>query len=279
MRRRVMSDPDIVIHPAAVVQSGARLASGVDIGPYCVIGPDVELGRNVKLEAHVSICGHTRIGDDCRFAPFTSIGTAPQDVGYKGEPTRVEIGAGNVFKEFITVHRATVKGGGVTRIGDRNYFMAYSHIAHDCLIGNETIFTNAATLGGHVEVGDYAVMGAFSGVHQFCRIGRYAFIGGFTVLTQDIPPFIRVAGMRPTHIYGLNTVGLRRRGFSKERVGALSDMIKILFFSDLNTTQAADRIAKDFPPGEDRDELLTFLGSSKRGIIKKTGGRWDPESE
>lgn len=274
-----MSDPDIFLHPTAVVQSGAGLEAGVHIGPYCVVGPDVVLGRNVRLEAHVSISGHTRVGDDCRFAPFTSIGTAPQDIGYKDEPTRVDIGEANIFKEFITVHRGTVKGGGVTRIGDRNYFMAYSHIAHDCLVGSETIFTNAATLGGHVEVGDYAVMGAFSGVHQFCRIGRYAFIGGFTVLTQDVPPFIRVAGMRPTHIYGLNAVGLRRRGFTRERVGVLSDMIKILFYSDLNTRQAADRIAATFPPGEDRDELLAFLRFSKRGIIKKAGAGWDSESE
>lgn len=274
-----MSDPDISIHPSAVVHPGARLEAGVHVGPYCIVGSDVVLGRNVRLEGHVSITGCTRIGEDCRFAPFTSIGTEPQDTGYKDEPTRVDIGAANVFKEFITVHRGTVKGGGVTRIGDRNTFMAYSHIAHDCLIGNETVFTNAATLGGHVEVGDYAVMGAFSGVHQFCRIGRHAFIGGFTVLTQDIPPFIRVAGMRPTHIYGLNAVGLRRRGYSRERIRALSEMIKILFYSDLNTRQAAARIETSFPPGEDRDELLTFLRSSKRGIIKKADSRWDPGSE
>jgi UDP-N-acetylglucosamine acyltransferase len=275
-----MSGPDVVVHPAAVVQSGARLESGVHIGPYCVDRARCPIGPECQVRGP---CFNLRVtpgsGTIAASPPSPPSERRPRTSDTKDEPTRVDIGAGNVFKEFITVHRATVKGGGVTRIGDRNYFMAYSHIAHDCLIGNETIFTNAATLGGHVEVGDYAVMGAFSGVHQFCRIGRYAFIGGFTVLTQDIPPFIRVAGMRPTHIYGLNAVGLRRRGFSKERVGALSDMIKILFFSDLNTTQAADRIAKDFPPGEDRDELLTFLGSSKRGIIKKAGGRWDPESE
>ncbi len=274
-----MSADDVSIHPTAVVHPGARLDPGVWIGPGCVVGEAAVLGRNTRLESHVSVLGLTEIGPDCRFAPFTSIGTEPQDVGYKGDPTRVLIGAGNIFKEFITVNRGTVKGGGVTRIGDRNFFMAYSHVAHDCRVGNETIFTNNVTLGGHVVVGDFAVLSGFTGVHQFCRIGRYAFTGGFTVITQDLPPFCKVAGMRPVKVYGLNGIGLRRRGFSAERIRALRDMIKILFFSDLNTTQALEKIESAFPPGEDRDELLEFIRTSKRGFHKKTAGKWETDSE
>jgi UDP-N-acetylglucosamine acyltransferase len=274
-----MSAPEVVIHPAATVHPKAELDAGVRIGPDCVVGPDVRLGKNTFLESHVSIIGTTEVGADCRFAPFVSIGSEPQDLGYKDDPTVVRIGDGNVFKEFVTVHRGTVKGGGVTRIGDRNFLMAYTHIAHDCQVGNEIVFTNNATLAGHVVVQDYAMLSAFTGVHQFCRIGRYAFSGGFTVITQDLPPFCKVAGMRPVRIYGLNSVCLRRRGFSSERVRVLRDMIKVLFFSSLNTTQALERIEASFPPGEDRDELVGFVRSSRRGIIKKASEKWDSESE
>jgi len=274
-----MSAHDITIHPTATVHPEARLDSGVWIGPNCVIGEKVSLGRNTRLESNVSIIGLTEVGADCRFAPFSSIGTEPQDTGYKGDETVVRIGDGNIFKEFITVHRGTAKGGGLTRIGDRNYFMAYVHIAHDSQVGNEVIFTNNATLGGHVVVQDFAYLSAFAGVHQFCRIGRYAFIGGFTVVTQDVLPFMKVAGMRPIKIYGLNGIGLRRRGFSNERIHALRDMIKILCFSDLNTTQAVEKIEASYPPGEDRDELIGFIRSSKRGIIKKTVEPWETDSE
>ncbi len=274
-----MGSPDVVIHPAATVHPKAELDAGVRVGPACVVGPDVRLGKNTVLESHVSIIGTTEVGADCRFAPFVSVGTEPQDLGYKDDPTMVRIGDGNVFKEFVSVNRGTVKGGGVTRIGDRNFVMAYTHIAHDCQVGNEIVFTNNATLAGHVVVQDYAMLSAFTGVHQFCRIGRYAFTGGFTVITQDLPPFCKVAGMRPVRIYGLNSVGLRRRGFSAERVRALRNMIKILFYSDLNTTQALERIEASFPPGEDRDELVGFVRSSRRGIIKKASEKWDSESE
>lgn len=274
-----MGSPDVVIHPAATVHPKAQLDAGVRVGPGCVLGPDVRLGKNTFLESHVSIIGMTEVGADCRFAPFVSIGTEPQDLGYKDDPTVVRIGDGNIFKEFVTVNRGTVKGGGVTRIGDRNFLMAYTHIAHDCQVGDEIVFTNNVTLAGHVVVQDYAMLSAFTGIHQFCRIGRYAFSGGFTVITQDLPPFCKVAGMRPVRIYGLNSVGLRRRGFSAERVRALRDMIKILFFSDLNTTQALERIEASFPPGEDRDELVGFVRSSRRGIIKKASEKWDNDSE
>ena len=274
-----MDRPDVVIHPAAAVDPRAELAHGVWIGPGCVVGGDVRLGPNTRLESHVSLAGRTEIGADNRFAPFVSIGGEPQDLGYKGDPTGVRIGDGNVFKEFVTVHRGTVKGGGTTRIGDRNFLMAYTHIAHDCQVGSEIVFTNAATLAGHVVVQDFAMLSAFTGVHQFCRIGRFAFTGGFSVITQDVPPFCKVAGMRPVHIYGLNGVGLRRRGFSADRVRDLKAMLKLLFFSGLNTSQAMERIEASFPPGEDRDELLDFIRSSRRGIIRKASESWDSESE
>ena len=274
-----MGDPETTIHPSASVHPKANLDSGVWVGPGCVIGEDVTIGRNTRLEAHVSLLGWTDIGADNRFAPFTSIGTDPQDVGYRGEATRVRIGDGNVFKEFITVHRGTVKGAGVTRIGDRNYLMAYTHIGHDCRVGSEIVFINNSTLGGHVVVGDFAVLSGFTGVHQFCRIGRYAFTGGFTVVPQDVPPFCKVSGMRPAKIYGLNAIGLRRRGFTAERIRALKEMVKILFFSDLNTTQALERIESSLPSGEDRDELVGFVRAAKRGIIKKAAGQWEIDSE
>ena len=274
-----MRSDEVFIHPLAAVHPKARLGAGVWIGPGCVVGENVGLGRNTRLESNVSIIGSTEVGADCRFAPFTSVGTEPQDIGYKGDDTLVAIGDGNIFKECCTVNRGTVKGGGITRIGARNYFMAYSHIAHDCLVGNEVIFTNNATLGGHVVVQDFVYLSGFTGVHQFCRIGKYAFVGGFTVVTQDVPPFVKVAGMRPIKFYGLNSIGLRRRGFSNERIHSLSDMIKILFYSDLNTTQALDKILASFPPGEDREDLIGFIQASKRGIVKKMAEKWETESE
>lgn len=274
-----MAGTDVFVHPTAVVHPGARLDAGVRVGPYCVIGEGVSIGRNTRLESHVSLLGTTEVGSDCRFAPFVSVGTEPQDLGFQDEPTRVKIGNGNVLKEFVTVNRATVKGGGLTLVGDRNYLMAYTHIAHDNRIGSDIIFTNGATLAGHVTVGDFAVLGGFTGVHQFCRIGRFSFTGGFTVITQDLPPFLKVAGMRPPRIFGINAVGLRRRGFGRERIDALRRMIRILCFSDLNTTQAVSRIEAEFPAGPDRDELLEFVRTSKRGILKKTAGSWDESSE
>jgi UDP-N-acetylglucosamine acyltransferase len=273
-----MSLADVSIHPQAVVHARAEIGPGVFVGPGCVIGETVSIGKDTRLEANVHIAGRVRIGEDCRFSPFSAIGGEPQDTGYKGEDTEVVIGDRNIFREFVTVHRGTAKGGGTTTVGCDNYFMAYSHIAHDCRVGQQTIFTNAATLGGHVTVGDYASVGAFSAVHQFCRVGKYAFIGGFSVILQDVLPFLRVAGMRPVLLYGLNSVGLRRRGFSRERLGTLRDMFKILFYSNLNTTQAVERIKSLFPPQQDREEIIGFIESSSRGIIKKAAPTWDSES-
>ncbi len=274
-----MSKGEVFIHPTSTVHPQAQLDQGVWIGPNCFIGQKVTIHRNTRLDANLYIDGRTEIGEGCRFSPYSVIGTEPQDVGYRGEDTLVKIGSRNVFREFITIHRGTEKGGGETTIGDDNYFMAYSHIAHDCRVGHGTVFTNAATLGGHVSVDDFATISAFSAVHQFCRVGKYAYVGGFTVLTQDVLPFCRVAGMRPVLIYGLNAIGLRRRGFTRERLTVLREIFKIIFYSDLNTTQAVEKISELFPSHEDRDEILSFIRSSKRGIIKKASPQWENESE
>jgi UDP-N-acetylglucosamine acyltransferase len=274
-----MPGDEAAVHPAAVVHPGARLAAGVEVGPYCVIGEHVTVGPKTRFEAHVYVGGWTSIGAENRFSPGATIGTEPQDIGYKGEPTRVEIGDRNVFREYITIHRATIKEERLTRIGDDNYFMAYSHVGHDGRVGNGTLFLHGATLGGHVHVGDFVTVGAWSAVHQFCRLGRYSFMGGGSMITQDVVPFSRVAGQRPPRFLGLNLVGLRRRGFSRERISALKEMFRILFYSDLNTTQGLERIEAEVPPGPDRDELAAFVRASKRGIVKKTAGPWDSDSE
>jgi UDP-N-acetylglucosamine acyltransferase len=272
-----MSANDVAVDPTAVVRPGARLEAGVRVGPCCVVGEHVVLGLNTRLESHVHLTGWTEIGADNRFSPFVSVGTEPQDVGYKGEETRIRIGDRNVFREFVTVHRATVKEHRLTSIGSDNYFMAYAHVAHDCRVGDRTIFLHQGTLGGHVAVGDCATVGALSGIHQFCRIGRFAFIGGGSMITQDVLPFCRVAGQRPTRVLGLNTVGLRRSGFSNARISALKDIYKLFFFSGLNTAQSVARIEAECPPGEDREEILRFVGSAKRGIVKKASDAWDSE--
>jgi UDP-N-acetylglucosamine acyltransferase len=265
------------IHSTAVVHPGARIAPEAEIGPYCVIDEQVVIGPRTRLEAHVRIIGRTEIGADNRISAFVAIGGEPQDVGYKGEPTRVVIGDRNIFREFVTVHRATIKQDRVTIIGNDNYFMAYSHVAHDCRVGNRTIFLHGATLGGHVEIGDSALVGAMSGVHQFCRVGRFSFMGGGSMITQDVLPFCRVTGQRPTRVIGLNVVGLRRNGFPRERVEAIKGIFKTLLYEGLNTTQALERIEAETPPSEDRQEILAFVRSAKRGIVKKTADAWDRE--
>jgi len=273
-----MSRNEVFIHSTATVHPKARLDSGVWIGPYSLIGGKVAIHKDTRIDAHVCIDGLTEIGESCQFSTFSSIGTAPQDVDYQGEETLVKIGERNIFREFITVNRGTVKGGGKTVIGNDNYFMACSHVGHDCFVGNEIVFINAATLAGHVTVDDYVTVGAFSGVHQFCRVGKYSFIGGYSVIVQDVLPFCRVAGARPTHIYGLNAIGLRRKGFKRERLKALREMFRIIFYSDLNTSQALEKIEKEMPVGEDRDEIINFIRASERGLIKKTAEKWEEES-
>jgi UDP-N-acetylglucosamine acyltransferase len=256
------------IHPTAVIDPRARIASSCRIGPHCVIGPDVEIGDACHLVSHVAIEGPTKIGADNGFFPFCSIGMAPQDLTYAGEPTRLEIGDHNEIREFVTINRGTVKGGGLTRIGSHSLIMAYVHIAHDCFIGNHVIMANAATLGGHITVEDWASVGALCPIHQFVRIGTHSYIGGGTTITRDVLPFSKTAAERNTHAFGMNAVGLERRGFSAERIQKLHHAFRVLLASKLNTSQALEKLKSESDRGEDVDLLVRFIEESNRGVIK-----------
>jgi UDP-N-acetylglucosamine acyltransferase len=256
------------VHPTAIVDPGAKIHPSCKIGPYCTVGCDVELGENCELISHVVIDGPSRIGARNRFFPFSSIGLGPQDLSYKGEPTRLEMGDDNVVREFVTINRGTVKGGGLTKIGSHALIMAYTHIAHDCVIGDHVILANAATLGGHVVVEDWATVGALCPVHHFVRIGAHAFIGGGTTITRDVLPFSKTAAERGTHAYGLNAVGLERRGFSKERVRKIHHAYKVLLASKLNTSQALEKLKLEADRGKDVELLIRFVEASERGVIK-----------
>lgn len=239
----------------------------VTIGPYAIVGPGVSLGPGCRVGAHANVEGPATLGPRCRLFPFSSIGTPPQDLKFRGEATRLVVGADNTFREFVTVNRGTAGGGGVTTLGAGNLFMAYAHVAHDCTVGSHTVFANAATLAGHVHVEDHATVGAFSGVHQFCRVGRHAFIGGYTVVTQDALPFVKTVGNR-AEAFGINTVGLERKGFPPETIQALKRAYRLLCRSNLNTAQAAERIETELADVEECRYLLTFLRSSSRGVVK-----------
>ena len=252
------------IHPTAIVHPDARIGAGTVVGPYVTIGARVSIGKNCRIGASTVIDGVTDIGEANEIFPMASIGLVPQDLKFSGEPTRVVIGDRNVIREFVTIHRGTAGGGGVTTIGHHNLLMAYTHIAHDCHIGNHTIFANAATLAGHVLVEDYSSIGAFSGVHQFCRVGRHAFIGGYSVVTRDALPFIKTVGNR-ARIYGVNTIGLIRRGFSQDSIAQLRRAYRYLLHS--NTSRALAQIERD--SGLHSPEvryMLEFIRSSKRGV-------------
>jgi UDP-N-acetylglucosamine acyltransferase len=255
------------IDPTAIVHSQARIGRGSRIGPHALIGPHVTIGENCRIGASAVVEGWTHIGDDTEIFPFASIGLIPQDLKFQGEETTLTIGRRNIFREFVTVHRGTRGGGGVTQIGDRNVFMAYVHIAHDCHVGNDTIFGNLATLGGHVTVEDYANISAGSAVHQFCRVGRHAFIGGYSVVTKDALPYARTVGNR-ARIYDLNTKGLDRRGFSPELIGRLKRAFRYLLQSKLNASRALAQIEKDRTLAcPEVQYLVDFIRSSKRGVI------------
>ncbi len=256
------------IHSTAIIDPTAKVHPSCKIGPYCVIGADVELGKGCHLVSHVVVEGPSKIGADNGFFPFSSIGLAPQDISYAGEPTRLEIGDHNEIREFVTINRGTVKGGGLTRIGNYNLIMAYTHIAHDCQVGSHIIMANAATLGGHVIVEDWATVGALCPVHHFVRIGMYSFIGGGTTVTRDVLPFSKTAAERGTHAYGLNAVGLERRGFTKERIKKLHHAYRLLLASKLNTSQAIEKLRAEADRGEDVDMLIRFIESSERGVVK-----------
>jgi UDP-N-acetylglucosamine acyltransferase len=261
------------VHPSANVHPRAVIGAGTSIGPNATIGANVSIGAGCKIGASAVVDGWTEIGDGTEVYPFASIGLAPQDLKYKGEPTRLVIGKRNVFREFVTIHRGTAGGGGVTQIGDHNVFMAYVHVAHDCHVGHHTIFGNMATLGGHVHVGDYANISAGSGVHQFCRVGRYAFIGGYSVVTKDALPYARTVGNR-ARIYGLNTIGLIRRGFSSDTVTRLKRSFRYLLQSKLNTTGALQQIEADATLAcADVQYLVDFIRQSERGVILRRATR------
>jgi UDP-N-acetylglucosamine acyltransferase len=256
------------VHPTAVVDPAAKVPSSCEIGPYCVIGPNVELGEHCELISHVVIEGPSKIAARNKFFPFSSIGLAPQDLSYKGEPTRLEMGDDNVIREFVTINRGTVKGGGLTKIGSHILVMAYCHIAHDCAVGDHVIMANGATLGGHVIVEEWATVGALCPVHHFVRVGAHAFIGGGTTITRDVLPFSKTAAERGTRAYGVNAVGLERHGFSKERIAKIHHAYKLLLASKLNTSQALEKLKSEPERGEDVEMLIRFVESSERGVIK-----------
>lgn len=257
-----------MIHPTAIVDPGATVPASCHIGPYCVIGPNVELGENCRLLSHVCVEGPTKIGSDNSIFPYAAIGMAPQDVTYRGEATRLEIGDHNEIREYVTLNRGTVKGGGLTKIGSHLLIMAYTHVGHDCIIGDHVMLVNGATLGGHVIVEDWAVVGALCPVHQFVRIGAHSYVGGGTTITQDVLPFSMTSAARETHAYGMNKVGLQRRGFSPERIARIHHAYKILLASKRNTSQALEKLKSEADRSEDVEMLIRFIESSERGIIK-----------
>jgi UDP-N-acetylglucosamine acyltransferase len=258
----------VSIHPTAIVDSHSRIADTAEIGPYCIIGPDVEIGAGTSLKAHVYIEGPTSIGEQNIFYPYSSVGVAPQDLKYQGERSETRIGSRNKIREFITIQRGTLGGGMVTRIGDDNLLMAYVHVAHDVSVGNRTILGNAVTTAGHVTVDDYAVIEAFSGVHQYCRIGRHAFVGGYSVITQDVLPYSMTVTPRESKVYGENRTGLERRCFSPATIQSLHKAFRLLTKSGLNTSQAVERITAELEITTEVQDLIAFIGSSQRGFIK-----------
>lgn len=256
------------IHPTAIVDPGARVPQSCTVGPYSVLGAGVELGENCELISHVVIHGPTRIGNNNRIFPFAALGIEPQDISYRGEPARLEIGDDNVIREYVTINRGTGKGGGTTRIGSHILIMAYTHIGHDCQIGDHAMLVNAATLAGHVTVEEYAVVGALCPVHQFVRIGAHSYIGGGTTITQDVLPFSMTSAVRDVHAFSFNKVGLERRGFSKERIRQLHHAYKILLASKLNTSQALEKLMSEAARSADVELLIRFIEQSERGVIK-----------
>lgn len=258
-------------HPTAIIDPGAVIGAEVEIGPYTVIEAGVEVGDGCRIGPFCRLSGPSVIGPGNRFESHCSIGAPPQDLKYADEPTRLEIGAGNVFREFVTVHRGTPGGGGLTRIGDDSLFMAYAHVAHDCFVGSKTIFANAATLAGHVEVADRVTIGAFSAIHQFCRVGEYAFLGGFTVATKDCLPFMKTVGSRPARCFGPNTIGLERLGFAEDRRDALKRAWRQLHSPKLPTAQAIEKIEAELGDQPDVRQLLDFITGAERGVILSRG--------
>jgi UDP-N-acetylglucosamine acyltransferase len=261
----------VSVHPSAVIAAGARVPESCSIGPFCTVGPEVELGEECRLISHVVLDGRTRIGARNTFYPFCSVGVAPQDLKYKGEPTLTEIGDGNTIRECVTISRGTAGGGGVTRLGSGNLLMAYAHIGHDSQVGSHCILANSATLAGHVVIEDHVTLGAFCPVHQHCTLGAYSFIGGGTIVTQDVLPFSLTSARRENKTFGINKIGLERRGFSPARLKTLQKAFRLLLAAKLNTTQAVEKMREligDGVAGDDVAVLVKFIEKSERGVIK-----------
>jgi UDP-N-acetylglucosamine acyltransferase len=257
---------DVQIHPSAIVDGRAEIGVGTIVGPYCVIGAEVALGQDCWLQHHVTLSGPTRAGARNKFYAYCSIGQQTQDLKYQGEPTYLDIGDENTFREFVTINRSTTSEG-KTRVGSRGNFLAYSHIGHDCTVGDEVVFSNNATLAGHVQVGNHAVMGGLTAVHQFCRIGRFAIMGGCSKIVQDVPPFM-IADGNPAEIRGVNLVGLERQGFTPESVKWIKEAFRLIYRSKYNTRQAMEAIRKELPQNEEITQIIEFIGQSERGIIR-----------
>ncbi len=254
------------IHPTAIVDARAEIGTDTTIGPYCVIGPDVVIGPNCWLQHHVTLAGPMRAGGRNKFYAYCSIGQQTQDLKYQGEPTYLEIGDENTFREFVTVNRSTTSEG-KTRIGRGGNFLAYSHIGHDCIVGDYVVFSNNGTLAGHVQVGDYAVLGGLTAVHQFCRIGQFAITGGCSKIVQDVPPFM-IADGNPAEIRGINLVGLERKDFPPESVKLVKEAFRLIYRSNYNTRQALEAIAQELPPSAEVAQIVEFIETSQRGIIR-----------
>jgi UDP-N-acetylglucosamine acyltransferase len=257
----------VTIHPSAIVSPRAEIGAGSYVGPYCTIGEEVRLGERVRLESHCVVDGRTFIGDDTHVFPFVSVGLQSQDLKYRGEPAETRVGRRCSLREFVTVHRGTEGGGMLTEIGDDCLIMAQAHVAHDCLLGDRVIMANAATLAGHVEVADGANIGAYSGVHQFCRVGREAYVGGYSVVVKDALPFALTVGNH-AKCYGLNTTGMKRRDYPQETIDALHHAFRLLLSSKLNTTQALAAVRDEVKGSREVEELVRFIETSKRGVIK-----------
>jgi UDP-N-acetylglucosamine acyltransferase len=255
------------IHPSAMVSPQAEIAEGVKVGPFSIIGENVRIGRDTVIGPHVVIDGNTAVGERNNLSPFVSLGLPPQDINYGGEDTKLIIGDHNIIREFVTINRASTKQDWVTRIGNNNYLMAYAHVAHDCTLGNFIIMSNAATLGGHIEIGDHSIIGGLVAIHQFVRVGRYAFIGGKSAIVKDIPPFMMAAGDR-ARLFGLNQVGLKRQGFSQEKIQHLKRAYQIIWRDHHLLKDAVELVRKEIPQFSELDVLLDFLNTSKRGIVR-----------
>ncbi len=259
------------IHPTAVVHPKAQIADDAVIGPFSVVGEHVKIGQGTSLLSHVYIEGWTEIGDRCQLYPYVSIGTPPQHLQYGGEPTRVVIGHDNIIREYVTVNRGTVQGGGATTIGNHNFLMAYVHIAHDCQLGHHLIMANAATLAGHISIGDHAIIGGLVGIHQYVRIGAYVMIGGCSALGRDVPPFLRAAGGYRAKLYGVNSIGLKRQGIYNDRINVMKRAYEVLFRSGYRMAEAIKRAREEFGNIPDVAEVLTFMEGTKRGVCVSVG--------